>query len=160
MPSSTTDIKVKGSVGTKTTSKSGELNVTYGHNTGRWMPWVKAASSISESGSDETKVGIFGVGISLNFIENQPGNDLVPYASLGIGGYSEEFSDGVSSVEVGGPIAQFELGLIWFPFGEIAALTIGISSTAGDLDVTGGTAPAAEVDVSSTVFSVGYALAF
>lgn len=155
-----TEVEVTGSTGLyRGEGTSAEIDISYGYEFGYWQPWVSLASKLEKSGGTETYVTVTGLGVRLNFIENKPGNDLIPYFKIGSGYYNEDgyLDDTLVNAQGSGGMARF--GLSWFPFGEIMAIDISYGSTVAKVDITG-TTEVLRADYERTSLNIGYTLVF
>jgi len=140
-----------------TNSTSFNLQGTYGYNIGHLEPFVGFSSSSEEnmSNGDKTNVSTSVFGIRYNFIENRPGNDLIPFASFGLLSSTVDSVDSGSSTSVSGNGTALAAGISWYPFSEIFAVNFGVVSS--HLSVSGATFSG---DSRSTSVLVGYMISF
>ena len=156
--SSSTKVTPSGSSSLKTSS--GDMNISYGRNWGWWGAGVGLSSNVTkDTDNDEATASVLYLEGRGNFIENRPGNNLIPYAAIQLGRITGEAEDGADTTDISGNAWAIGVGLDWFPFGELFALNVNLGVTNGDMDykATGGTVKA---DSEGTSLSVGYRLVF
>lgn len=128
------------------------LSVVYGRNFGRVMPWIGAAANmVKADGGGELTISAVSIGLQVNIIENLPGNDLIPFASIGFGQRGES-GDGY---KLSGSFFTLEGGLIWYPFSEHVGIKISLFGNSGEISEGD-----LSVDVKQTGFGAGYVLTF
>ncbi|MFM6928505.1 MAG: FimV family protein [Bdellovibrio sp.] len=154
-----TRIKVSsGSTSDSSDQNGTEMSVEFGRNLSRWEVGGFLTSANEEIGSSESTATYLGALARLNFIENRPGNDAIPYLSGYLGGATvSRTSSGIETRLTGG-VAGLGLGVNWFPFSEIFAFNAElriISSSVEDEST-----PKITVDIDQTNLNVGWKIYF
>jgi len=126
-----------GSGSLDSSSDSSKLDLTYGWNTGTWMPWASLAWTQGHTDTTKTKGWGLGGGLNFNFIKNEPGQDLVPYASVGALLLSTDYYGTSSQARTQGLLWDGGIGALWYPFGELVALDVSYHLSFGKLDISG-----------------------
>jgi hypothetical protein len=110
--------------------------------------------------TERTKSSSIGLGVRYNFIQNVPGNDVIPYVKLDINALTVNSSNDVSSpMNLTGTLSQAGLGVEWFPFSQIFAVDFKLYQSKDGLKAKYKGVP---VDISSetTGSSIGFNLYF
>ncbi|WP_413288312.1 hypothetical protein [Bdellovibrio sp. HCB337] len=147
-----------------TTSSSdisrGTLQFSYYYNWGHFELGVGAGSSVvtDNDTSDSDAFGSFVVGGMVNFIENAPGNNLIPYVGFAAGSTNENIDISGSKTRLIGGIGAFAFGLKWFPLEEIFAVDVSISSSSSSATASG--ANVGDYTATTGGFDVGFLLYF
>ena len=158
--SSTSETQLKvGSNKTTSETEKGELEIQYGYEFGYFQPFVTVNSLIEKSGSSESKAGGFALGARASFIENRPGNNLIPFVALSFEGISGDVKSGNNTVAISGRGTNLGLGLDWYPFGEIFAFRGLLSSYSAKTDYSSNTNDGTG-DMRGSSFKVSAVLSF
>lgn len=156
MESTSTKITLDGASEKSTQTK---VDIQYGYDFGYVQPFIAVASSDLNHG--DVDVATSQLGCRFNFIKNVPGNDFVPYASIGSAFFNEDNNtDGETIINIEGNAAIVGVGLDWFPFGEIFAIEVNYIAAAGNLNATSSTASTEKAKARISGLSIGYLLAF
>lgn len=149
-----------GGVTTESTERSGDLEIGYLYNFGSFEVGAAYAfsTSESESGDDKSNAGQLGILVMANFLENIPGNDVIPYLGLGLYSYSQDVTTTVTSIRALGGVATVSAGLKWFPVGEILALNTSIYRSAFDVSLSG--SGTGTLEMTRTGIDVGFLFYF
>lgn len=97
--------------------------------------------------------------VRANFIKNESGNDIIPFAGIGFGFYGESLRIGKYDLGGNGLNAALVGGFDWYPFGQIFALQVGYIVTAADITMSGGSQNAS-ASYRTSGLNVGYVLSF
>lgn len=156
--STTTKVETtSGSSKTKNESKSGELSFGYLYNWGRFQAGGNIGSTISDDGTTKATLTALSFIGQLNFIENVPNNNFIPFARFEISRLTSEIS-ATSTTKGSGNGTAFSVGAYYLPFGELFAVEFGLSLSAkADLSYENSNVKQT-LDLSS--FYVGWSIAF
>lgn len=154
--SGNTKTEVEGSPDVET--DSGTLEIGYGYNFGYFEVGAGYGFSLTDDGTDQNTSGILSIYGRLNIIENKPGNDLIPFIALGVQGYRSEL-DSTTDLEFTAGGGALQLGLSWFPLGEIYAVELAFFASSVEGDVIVG-ASTREGSIQRVGLSVGYSIFF
>jgi hypothetical protein len=115
-------------------SKGYKAGLEFGHNYGLIQTSLLLGRSLEtvETGPSklETDSILYGLGFRYNFIENTPGNDLIPYAKAKLGILTIKTSDFIAKpMTVHGSENGLSIGLDWFPFSEVFAVNFELYQT-------------------------------
>ncbi len=138
--------------GSSSSAKHRVIEFQYGYNMGYIMPYGSIEiDKDSDSDGGSTKETMIVVGAQANFIENKPGNNVIPFARLGLvydrttmeqSGFLPLKLKSDDGIRIG-------FGAWWYPFGELVALEIEAFRTTVDFKVTNGTVNTAEIEQNS-----------
>lgn len=143
--SATTNITVSSSK-TKSSTYGSSLNVGFGRNFGYFEAGFGLGNS-QEKGSESTTSA--GLNLTGNLIENAPGNDFIPYLSLGLGT--------IGQGDTSQTLTTISIGLLYFPVGEIYALSLTLyKATAQSKGKTSGISLDFEGSTETTGLSIGH----
>lgn len=153
------ELEIEGLTGSLETH-SGESNISYGYNTGRFEPGIAFYSTVSKGEDTKSSVGLFTLYGRLNIIENIPGNDYIPYLALAFQSYAEEGESSGIDYDSDGRGLAFQLGISIFPLSEICAVEIGFFSSkiSGDFKLDG--SQSVDFDLKRSGLGVGYSIYF
>ncbi len=153
------EIEIEGLAGSLETD-SGESNISYGYNTGRFEPGIVYSSTVSKGEDTKSSVGLFTLYGRLNIIENIPGNDYIPYLALAFQSYAEEGESSGIDYDADGRGLAFQLGISIFPLSEIFAVEIGFFSSkiSGDFKLDG--SQSVDFDLKRSGLGIGYSIYF
>lgn len=139
-------------------SSSGELNFGYMRNLGMYEFGVSLISQYLNSENVETTSTALWVIGELNFIENKPGADFIPYVSGQLGLVGMKTEAGTSDYEISGTGAAIGIGFKWIPFSEIFALDLSLKAGSAKMDNIA--TPKLELEIRRAELSVGWRLYF
>ncbi|WP_374073266.1 hypothetical protein [Bdellovibrio bacteriovorus] len=139
-------------------SSSGALNFGYMRNLGMYEFGVSLTSQYLNSENIETTSTALWVIGELNFIENKPGADFIPYMSGQVGLVGMKTEAGSSDYEISGTGAAIGVGFKWIPFSEIFALDLSLKVGSAKMDNIA--TPKLELEVRRAELSVGWRLYF
>lgn len=134
------------------------LEVSYLRNFGVFELGVFINTNSSEIEDDESTTAEVGVTGRINFIENAPGKDLIPYVFGSLSGVSIEYkTPGIQTVDGNGSAFSGGLGLLYYPFSELFALdvSIGASALKGVVDDTN-----IDIKIKQSFFNAGWRISF
>lgn len=156
-----TKVSIKAPVNLEASETSGKLTVTYGYDVGYLRPIVSVGSNVSkdDNSPNKSEANSLMLGVRVNFIKNEPGNDLIPYALAGVGRYSEAYKSGATDLAINGSVGGVEVGLTWYPFGQLFAFEVSYYSWTADLTAAGSTADA-NTTITRSALAVGSVLSF
>lgn len=154
--------KIK-SAGTNSESDTQSIDLAFGYsyNMGRFQPGISIATSLSNN--DSTKESSFtssvGIGIRANFIENVPGEKLIPYVGFAMSILNVDTSTSAADGDLTGNGTIAAVGAEWYPFGEIFAFNASLSfgSLTGDGKAAG---TSIDATVRQLGLNLGYTFAF
>lgn len=141
-----------------------EISTEFGHNYGlaQTSVFVNRSIKATDDGTSQLYLEnvIYGLGIRYNFIENSPGNDLIPYVKAKIGILSVRRDDSINKpMNLFGSENALSLGLEWLPFSEIFAVNFQIYQVKAKAKTTYMGTPV-EINKDSSGGSVGFNLYF
>lgn len=145
------NVEVK--VGNTTSStQSTETEFSYLYNFGRGGIGFGMVGNKSGEGSSTSEVSTLALRGRLNFIENKPGSDLIPYLGLSLVSYREA----AGTLTLDGTGMSLGVGMDWYPLSEIFALSVGLSLIENyDLKLA-----STDVKLKATGISVGWVFSF
>lgn len=164
-----TDTDINGNSGgiesptTKNRVKTAEVEL--GRNFGYFQTTLLLSGLIESlddgtGNTERTKSSSIGLGLRYNFIQNVPGNDIIPYVKLDLNAITVNSSNDVSSpMNLNGTLSRAGLGVEWFPFSQIFAVDFKLYQSKDGLKAKYKGVP---VDISSetTGSSIGFNLYF
>lgn len=135
-----------------------EIELSYARNFGFFEVGGSYITSFEEEGSDEVKVTGAVLEGRVNFIENVPGNDVIPYIAVGFTRRKDEVDAG-TRLKGDGDGLGIEFGVTWFPLGEIFAIGVSYTSVSVDGWIGDGTTTV-DTEFKSRGFTIGYSVYF
>lgn len=149
------------SISTRDEVDSTLISAEYYRNFGYFQPGIGYGFSRSSTSQDDDRSASLVAMFRLNFIENSPNNDLIPFASVGVGHSNIKYKDDSGTdFNLTGPYTGLGVGLTWFPFGELVGIEISLERVQGDLDYSGTPAFNGDTSFKRSSFNFGYVLAF
>ncbi len=137
------------------------VRASYGYEFGYFQPMIGFSSVMvgDRKSTNETTLGSFSVGARINFLENKPGHDVIPYAGIEFGSLYGREDTNNQSASLLGVIASLGLGLDWYPLGEIFAFrgTLYYMSGSGTLS---GLGTSTIINLHGASLAVGYVFSF
>ena len=111
--------------------------IEYGYSFGFLEPFVGVSTSTTKTNLNSSAKPTFTeIGLRANLIRDIPGNDLIPYGKVGIGYFDENLNTPSDVITILGPSYGAAIGLAWYPFGQIVALTGEYKYITGSLKAT------------------------
>lgn len=115
-----------------------------------------ASDSSGSANNSSTQLGIFG---KYNFIQDIPGESVVPSVGLSLGSYGMLSSSSSSDTTYRGSYYRLFGGLSWYPFNEILAIETTLYSATFNYSATVGNSSVSVV-TTQTGLSAGFSLVF
>lgn len=139
--------------------KMTELQVEFTRNFSKFELGAFLSSQYAEDDDLNVSTVIGGPLIKVNFIENTPGHNFIPYFAgyYCLAGY-ERNSSTSSKLELSGNGLAFGFGFNWFPFGELFALNAELSQLKGEIDNDAN--PKLTVEEEQTSLQLGWRIYF
>lgn len=155
---SETDIS-QGSSSGSGESKRVEIQIEFARNFSRFEFGVTLGNIYREIEEENVNTTIFGALARINFIENIPSNNFIPYFAGYLVLAGQEFnSTTATEYEISGNGLGAGFGFNWFPFGEIFALNAELRQLRGDLD--NNATPKLKVEEEQTSLQLGWRIYF
>lgn len=136
------------------------MKIEFSKNLSKFEFGAMLSANREEYGGADATMTTLGALARLNFIENRPGNDFIPYVVGYLGVIGSSFNSGSSSsdYEISGGGSGLGLGFNWFPFSQIFALNTELIFASGKMD--NNASPKLEVQLKETTLSLGWKIYF
>ncbi|CAE78043.1 conserved hypothetical protein [Bdellovibrio bacteriovorus HD100] len=139
--------------------KMTKLQIEFTRNFSKFELGAFLSTEYAENDDLNVSTAIGGPLIKINFIENAPGHNFIPYFAgyYCLAGY-ERNSSTSSKLELSGNGLAFGFGFNWFPFGELFALNAELSQLKGEIDNDAN--PKLTVEEEQTSLQLGWRIYF